>query len=87
MSAAAINSELDKLDKLSSKINDEMIAVGRGHERWSDTAGLNPATADDLTLAWQAVSSRRSDLRRQIERRMGPGATSRLPRGFGPIRQ
>jgi hypothetical protein len=50
MSAAAINRELDKLDKIRSKLNDEMIATGRGHETWSETVRKNPATSDDLTI-------------------------------------
>jgi hypothetical protein len=87
MSAAAINHELDKLDALSSKINSEMISAGRGHETWSETMRLSPASADDLTIAWQTVNARRRDLRDQVERRYGPGAPSRLPKGFGPIKQ
>ena len=86
MSAAAINRELDKLDKIRNKLDDEMIATGRGHETWSETVSKNPATSDDLTIAYQVVSARAGDLRRQVERRAGPGM-KRLPKGFGPIGQ
>ena len=86
MSAAAINRELDKLDKIRSKLGDEMIATGRGHETWSEKMSKNPATSDDLTIAYQVVSARAGDLRRQVERRAGPGM-KRLPKGFGPIGQ
>lgn len=86
MQAGAINAELDRLEKLSSKVSDKLIAAGRGYERSSDTWAMNPAD-DALTLEWQAVSARRDDLRHEIARRMGPGHYSRLPRGFGPIKR
>lgn len=80
MTAGEINKELDKLDALSSKHTDEMISSGRGHERPTDWWGKT----DPLSLAMRQLSDRRSDLRNEIERRYGPGAPSRLPKGFGP---
>jgi len=84
MPAAAINKELDKIDEAQSKVGSAMIASGRGHETWADTMKKSPLE-DDLTLAFQALSERRSDLRREVERRAGPGM-SRLPKGFGPLK-
>jgi hypothetical protein len=84
MPAAAINKELDKIGEAASKVNEAMIAAGRGHEVWSETMKKSPLE-DDLTLSFQALSERRSDLRREVERRAGPGMT-RLPKGFGPLK-
>lgn len=83
MTASQINRELDALDKKMSKINDRFIEAGRGHERPSETMQKD----DPLAREWQAVSARRHELRLEIQRRYGPGAPSRLPRGFGPIRE
>lgn len=78
MTAGQINKELDRLDKLSSKLTDEFIAAGRGYERPSETWKLN----DPLAERYKQISSAYSDLRSEISRRYGPGAPSRLPRGF-----
>lgn len=82
MTAGQINKELDALDKRRSKLLDEMIAAGRGTERWSETA----VKTDELALRMIAVSDRTSALRYEITRRYGPGAPSRLPRGFSHIK-
>lgn len=82
LSASQINHELDSLHKKRSKINEEMIAAGRGHETWVETA----KKTDPLALKHNAIADRMRDLRWEIERRYGPGAPSRLPRGFGPIK-
>lgn len=82
MTAGEINAELDRLDKASSKLTDQFIAAGRGHERPSEIVRMS----DPLARKYTANADRRMDLRHQIERRMGPGATRRLPRGFGPLR-
>lgn len=83
MSAAEINRELDKLEVLDRKVGDEMIAAGRGYETYSDTY----KKTDPLSLRYIDITSRRRDLRWEVERRYGPGAPSRLPRGFGPIKR
>lgn len=82
MSAADINRELDRADKLSSDITTELIAAGRGHELPTETV----KKSDPLAVRFKTLYARRYALRSEIERRYGPGAPSRLPRGFGPIR-
>lgn len=82
MTAGEINKALDRADKSSSALTEEFIAVGRGHELPSETRTMT----DPLAEKWKQLSNERSGLRREIERRYGPGAPSRLPpRGFGPI--
>lgn len=83
MSASQINRELDRLDTEREKINEEFIAVWRGHE----TAEETHRKSDPLALRWRTISDRRSELREEMERRYGPGCPSRLPRGFEPIRE
>lgn len=82
MTPSEINKALDRADRVSSKMTDEFIAVGRGHERPSETWKLN----DPLAQRWKALSNIRSELHREVERRYGPGAPRRLPRGFGPTK-
>jgi len=82
MQGSAINSELDRLDRESSQLNDQMIAAGRGHERPSEYLKMS----DPLATKLRANYERRMALRNEIDRRYGPGAPSRLPRGFGPLR-
>lgn len=79
---AKINGMLDRLRKLSSVLTDEFIAAGRGHERASETWQFD----DPLAERYKAISRSQDVLRNEIERRYGPGAPSRLPRGFGPTR-
>jgi predicted kinase len=88
MTAAQINKELDKLGKESSKLADEMISAGRGHETASETR----KASDPLARRWQANMDRHHVLRAEIDARYGPPGQSgiqisRLPmrRGsFGP---
>ncbi len=81
MTATQINRELDRLDQERSKLTDQFIELGRGHERASETAKKD----DPLSLAWRSISDRHQALRIEIELRYGPGAPSRLPtKGFGP---
>jgi hypothetical protein len=84
MSARDINAELDRLDRESSKANQEMIAAGRGNEKWSETL----TKSDPLAKRSIAIHDRLNKLRSEIAARYGPGAPSRLPtheRGrFGP---
>lgn len=80
MTAGQINRELDRLDELRSRLNDEMIDVGRGHERPSDYMRKQ----DPLSRKFQALFDRRTALGVEVHARYGPGAPSRLPaRGFG----
>ena len=84
MTAGEINKVLDKLDKQLSELNRALIDAGRGHETHYDTVHKT----DPLSLKCAAYSDLRSELRREIDRRYGPGAPHRLPAGrmFGPIK-
>lgn len=75
MTAGQINKRLDALDKLGSKYTDQMIAAGRGHERYSDWS----VKTDPLSLKALAVSQEYQTLQSEIRRRYGPDAPSRLP--------
>lgn len=81
MTAGQINKRLDQLDKESSKLTDEMIAAGRGYEKPSETF----TKSDPLAERIKRNFNERTNLQREIEHRYGPGAPSRLPRGFGPL--
>jgi len=81
MTSSEINKALDRADRVSSKLTDEFIAAGRGTERPSETWKLT----DPLAQRYKELSDVRSELRREVERRYGPSAPRRLPRGFGPI--
>ena len=85
MTAGEINREIEKLGALSSKINDELIAAGRGHERSSETHKMS----DPIALRWRAASDRRRALAIEKELRMGPGnhLILSMPREFGPRRK
>jgi hypothetical protein len=80
MTAGQINRELDALDKQRSNANNFLIAVGRGDETFEETC----CKTDPASLVFRAIVDRQSALRLEIGRRYGPGAPSRLPRGFGP---
>ncbi len=82
MAGAQINRELDRLDASDSKLTREFIAAGRGHEKPWDTLKMT----DPMAVRLRAAFARRTALRNEIERRYGPGAPHRLPRGFGAIR-
>ena len=83
MTASEINKALDKLDKERSAITDEFINTGRGHERPSDYLKLS----DPLSLRARDNFDAYTAIRNEVERRYGPGAPSRLPKGFGPIKR
>lgn len=83
MGGAEINKRLDALDKESSRLVDELIAQGRGSERFSETS----RKTDPLSLRYVQNDQDARILRDEIARRYGPGAPSRLPRGFGPIKR
>lgn len=82
MGAAEINKWRDVLDKESSGITDELIAAGRGNERPTETVRMTDPLALRYIQNWKDTGL----LRDEIARRYGPGAPSRLPRGFGPIK-
>lgn len=82
MTAGEINKELDKLGEQRDRLGQQMIDAGRGHERPSEWLRLN----DPLSIELRNNSDRRDKLRNEIARRYGPGAPTRLPKGFGPIR-
>ena len=83
MGAAAINKWMDVLDKESSGLMDEFIAAGRGRERLQEIVRMTDPLAVRYIQNWEDSSL----LRDEIARRYGPGAPSRLPRGFGPIKK
>ncbi len=83
MTAGEINRELDRLDKAQSRLAHEFIRVGRGHERPSETEKLDDPLARKAKNFWK----RRQLLSIEIDMRYGPGAPTRLPRGFGPRRR
>lgn len=82
MSAGEINRELDRLDAKDSQLTREFIDAGRGHERPSEMM----KQSDSLSRRYQELQNRRFELRYEIDRRYGPGAPSRLPKGFGRIK-
>jgi hypothetical protein len=83
MTAGELNKELDRLDKINSQLMHEMVAAGRGNERPSEYLKMDDPLANKLRAEYQ----KRMQIRNEMERRYGPGAPSRLPKGFGPIRR
>ena len=85
MKAHEINSELSRLDKVSSKATREMIDTGRGYEKPSETR----TKTDPLANHINAVNDRSAALRNEVTRRMGPSNNGHFPpgRGFGPIKK
>ena len=77
MTASQINKELDRIDAERSKINEKLIAAGRGSETYNETYKKN----DPLAQEFRALSDRRSALQIEIHSRMGPGHPSRIPSG------
>jgi hypothetical protein len=75
LTPSEINRRLDRLDKLSSKLTDEFIAAGRGHELPSETFKKTDPLAERKRRVWADSDA----LHREISRRYGPGAPSRLP--------
>jgi hypothetical protein len=70
-----INHELDRLDKVSTRLTQKFIDAGRGHELPSETRHMSDPLANEANT----LSGLRDALRREVERRYGPGAPSRLP--------
>ena len=85
MKAHEINSELSRLDKVSSKATREMIDTGRGYEKPSETR----TKTDPLANHINAVNDRSAALRNEVTRRMGPSNNGHFPpgRGFGQIKK
>lgn len=84
MTAGEINKALDRLDKLGSANTEAFIAAGRGNERPSDYLGnMDDPLSRKATELWRL----RMAYRNEVERRYGPGAPSRLPKGFGPLKR
>ena len=83
LGAAGINQALDKLDKEQSKLNGALIEAGFGHVRLQEIMKMDHPVAQQYAV----VSGQIALLHEEIERRYGPGAPSRLPRGFGPIKR
>jgi hypothetical protein len=83
MSAAQINKLLDRIDQESSEITKEFIDSGRGYERSNDIL----KQTDPLSVRYRENWEKRMALRNEMERRYGPNTPSRLPKGFGPIKQ
>jgi hypothetical protein len=83
MSANQINKALDALDEKDSIVNSQLIAAGRGSEKYQDVL----KHSDPLSQEAANNFHRRMELFREIESRAGPG-TRRLPsgRGFGPLK-
>jgi hypothetical protein len=79
MSWRQINTELDKLDRETSRITDELLAAGRGDEKPSETL----RKTDPLSSRFQNTADRQARLRTEIETRYGPNAPHRLPSGRG----
>lgn len=86
MTNAEIKREKEKLDREMSKITDEMIAAGRGHERTDETFRKD----DPLALRFRAASQRHGRLTNEAQLRgfnyihqMGPGG-ARMKSLIGP---
>ena len=77
MTPGEINRELTRLEKHSTALNDLLINVGRGSERYSEIVRKN----DPLSLDVKATLSREYELRDEIQRRTGT-RHSRMPKGF-----
>lgn len=82
MTAGEINKALDRLDAADSKLTEELIRTGRGRELRQTTL----KASDPLALKVRAIYEQSSALRNEISRRYGPGEPSRLPKGFGPVK-
>lgn len=83
MTAGEVNKEMDALSKKSSAFTDAFIADGRGHWLHSDFVKA-AREGDKKAQDYIAVTNRYRDLSIEIELRYGPGAPSRMPKGFKP---
>jgi len=77
MSSAEINRELDRLRVQSSAFCEEMIAAGRGYEKYTDWKDKT----DELSRRGRAVYDRTSALQVEIHVRYGDRAPNPLPTG------
>lgn len=68
MTAGEINKALDRASAERTKLDDALIAAGRGHERVLETYEKD----DPLSIKFRANVDRHRALRREIERRYGP---------------
>ncbi len=81
MTARQINDELDRLEKLSSQLNDKLIRENRRWERPSQTRHKT----DELSQACCKVWDRLDALRLEMELRYSPSYRLPLVRGkYGP---
>ncbi len=76
MTGGAMNKRLDALDKQSSRVTDQLIAAGRGREKWSETM----RATDPLARKLQKIHAEMSNIRDEIGLRFGPGQR-RAPAG------
>jgi hypothetical protein len=74
MTPSEINKALDKIDELQSKNNQAFIDAGRGLEKPSDFWNKS----DPLSTEYRMLSEKKSELQREIYRRVGSGF-SRMP--------
>ena len=78
MTAGQINKKLDALGAQSRDLTDALIAAGRGDELPSETR----QRTDALSRKWQQNADQVHAMRNEIERRYGPNAPLRLPKGY-----
>lgn len=83
MTAGQLNSALDRIDAAMSKVTQQFIDAGRGHERPSEYLGKS----DPLSMRAKELTDQRSAIRIEMEMRYGPGVPSHLPKGFGPLKR
>lgn len=82
MTASELNKALDRIDAEGTKITQAFINVGRGNERPSEYL----RATDPLAMRARDNYERRSAIKREMDRRYGPGLSGHLPRGFGPLK-
>lgn len=82
MTPRQLEKEKDRIDERASKIASYMIALGRGEEKFSETA----KRSDPVSLEYIALADRRRDLSTALERRrLGyPKQPGRNPTGANP---
>jgi hypothetical protein len=86
MTAGELNKALDRCDKWRSRLCDEMIEAGRGHETPHDYMRKD----DPLSNSIQRAEEQRRAIRYEMERRYGPECPHHLPTTgrvkFGPLK-
>jgi hypothetical protein len=75
MTASEINRSLDRLNNAYSSLGTTFITEGRGYEKPSETLQLS----DPLANTYRQLCEATDIYNREISRRYGPGAPSRLP--------